>query len=97
MTSPNNFLNRYNQFPYPVPLNSWGFPPGSLYGVNGQIKYGSFQQPFNYSYMFAQPNYYTLPQLSSFNLNPPPSVVQPAQMAPPVAAEEKIMRGINKI
>lgn len=97
MTSPNNFLNRYNQFPYSLPLNPWGLTSDNLYGFNAQIRYGSFQQPFNYSYMFPQQNYYTLPQPISFNANPCPSVVQPTPKTPPPIVEEKIIRGINKI
>ena len=97
MATPNNFLSGYSQSPYPHALNSWGLPPVNPYALNTHLRYPFFQQPFNYSYMFPQQNYYAIPQLAPFNPNSSPAVVQTAQIKGPAVVEEKTIKGINKI
>lgn len=52
MTTPNNFLNAYNSFSFPISFNSLPLTPGQSLGFNPQMRL--LQQQYAYPYMIPQ-------------------------------------------
>jgi hypothetical protein len=66
MASPNNFLNRYSPFPYPLALPPWSFPPQQQLAFPPQMPLHNFPQHFAFHYILPQ-NYLGLTQLPPIN------------------------------
>ena len=95
MASPNNFLNRYSQFSYPMYPASMSMALNQPFGVpNG--RYNPIYQPFSLPFM---------PSSNPFMMPPQPHLYKPDQYLKPISSifsqsnpsQNVLFEGNNKI
>lgn len=96
MATPNSYLSRYSQFQYRLALNPWAISASNPYAFNHQLSYASFPQPFSYSYLLPQHNFYPSMHSNSLVAGSFPAA-PPKQTSAILRPEERSIGARNKI
>lgn len=98
MTTPNNFLGRFNTLPYQLGLPQLNFQQLQQYPYNNTLRYQTvYSPPINFPYLFPQQSYYGMNHLPSFAPAFQGSFAQPALNLPASSQNVEKTLSDNKI
>jgi hypothetical protein len=98
MTTPNNFLGRFNTLPYQLGLPQLNFHQLQQYPYNNSLRYQTVYSPhINFPYPFPQQGYYGVTHLPTFTPAFQGSFAQPALNLPAPSQNVEAASSNNKI